>query len=77
MEEHIVRCRCQTETQKLNRMKTHYLAMTINGKEVPSSCLKSGSEQDCLSSAKRMNRDRSKHPSVVYAVFPCISNKVN
>lgn len=54
---------------------THYVAPIINGKEVPSSAVKSGTAAECIAAARRLNAYALGHPSITYGVFPCVSSR--
>lgn len=52
--------------------KMYRVMMTIKGKEVPSSCVKTGLFLACQDSAEGLNR--SAHPDVKWVVLPCIES---
>lgn len=57
-------------------MNQYYVAMLINGKEVPSSAFANGPLAKCEKIAKRQNRGE-KHPSVSFKTFPCAGNPID
>jgi hypothetical protein len=50
-----------------------YVTRVIKNKDVPSSAVKCGTLKQCEQTAKRMNRNKEKHPTVRYEVKPCQS----
>ena len=53
----------------------YYVAMLINGREVPSSAFANGNLAKCETIAKRQNKSKDKHESVSFAAFECAGNK--
>lgn len=46
--------------------------MFMDGAEVPSSCVHTGTQRQCEGAASRLNRQRDKSPRVEWRVLPCV-----
>ena len=47
--------------------------MTIDGVEVPSSCVKTGTRKQCEATAARLMRQKDRDRRVSWVVLPCLS----
>lgn len=47
--------------------------MTIDGQEVPSSCVKTGPRNQCEASARRLLRQKDRSARIGWIVLPCIN----
>ncbi len=52
-------------------MSSYYVEMTLNGKSVPGSTVRSGTLAECNATAARLNKRKGKLANVKWQVLPC------
>ena len=57
----------------VNATQQYYVAMQIDGKEVPSSAVSGGNMTKCKAVVARLMRQPTRHKSVSWVIMPCIS----